>query len=282
MIVVTAATGKLGTHVVNQLLEEVPAGSLRLAVRTPSKAAHWADRGVEVVQADYEDPASLRAAFEGAERVLLISSSAFGQRLAHHGNAIEAAVDAGVGHLVYTSLLNADSTSVALADEHVPTERMIVDSGLSYTILRNGWYTENYTENLDGPIAQGAFYGAAQDGRISAATRADFAAASVTVLTDDGHEGKVYELGGDSFTMSELAATVSQAVGKDLSYVDMPESAYRDALLGAGLPEPLADLFSNADAAIARGDLETDSGDLQRLIGRAATPLAQAVDAALA
>lgn len=282
MIVVTAATGKLGTHVVNQLLERVPADSIRVAVRTPSKAAHWAERGVQVAQADYEDRASLEAAFQGADRVLLISSSEIGSRLRHHGNAIDAAVAAGVGHLVYTSLLKADATHIALADEHVPTEEKIRASGLTHTILRNGWYTENYTENLDGPLGMGAFYGAAQDGKISAATRADYAAAAVAVLTGSGHEGKTYELGGSSFTMQQLADTVGEAAEKDLKYVDLPEEAYRKALLDAGLPEVLADLFSNADAAIAQGDLETESDDLQHLIGRPSTPLGDAVRSALA
>lgn len=281
MIVITAATGHLGTHVLEQLLERVPASSVRAAVRSPSKAARWAERGVEVVQADYNDPSSLRRAFAGADKVLLISSSEVGQRAVQHQNAIDAAVDQQVGLLVYTSLLHADTSHSVLADEHLPTEQALRDSGLDHVILRNGWYIENYTENLGAPLQLGAFYGAAGDGRIAAATRADFAAAAVAALTEDGHAGQTYELGGAPFTMSELAETVGAVVKQPLKYVDLPESEFEAALAGAGVPAGFAHVLANADTAIAKGDLDTDSGDLERLIGRPTTSLLDAVQAAV-
>lgn len=282
MIVVTAATGQLGTLVVDQLLDKVSPSTVRLAVRTPSKAARWADRGVEVVQADYNEPDTLRAAFEGADKVLLISSSEVGQRARQHRNAIDAATDAGVGLLVYTSLLKADTSHSVLADEHVPTEEAIRSSGLDFVILRNGWYLENYTENLGAPLQMGTFYGAAGTGRIAAASRADFAAAAVAVLTEEGHAGKTYELGGASFTMADLAQTVGEVVDKDLDYVDLPEEAYRKALVDAGVPEGMAHVLANADTAIAQGDLDAPTDDLVELIGRPPTPLKQAVRAGVA
>lgn len=277
LIVITAATGQLGTLVVDQLLDKVPAASVRVAVRSPSKAAHWADKGVQVVHADYDEPDTLRAAFEGADKVLLISSSAIGQRARQHRNAIDAAVDAKVGLLVYTSLLKAETSHCVLADEHVPSENAIRASGLDFVLLRNGWYLENYTENLGAPLQTGAFYGAAGDGRIAAASRADFAAAAVTVLTEDGHAGKTYELAGESFTMADLAQTVGSVVDKELDYVDLPEEAYRKALIDAGVPEGMASVLANADTAISKGDLEAPTDDLVALIGRPPTPLKQAV-----
>lgn len=281
MLVITAATGQLGTHVLEQLLERVPAASIRAAVRTPAKAARWAERGVDVVQADYDDPASLQRAFAGADKVLLISSSEIGSRARQHRNAIDAATHQQVGLLVYTSLLHADTSHSVLAEEHLPTEQAIRASGLDWVILRNGWYTENYTENLDAPLQSGAFYGAAGEGRIAAATRADFAAAAVAVLTEDGHVGQTYELGGTPFTMRQLAETVGAVVHKDLKYVDLPESDFEAALIGAGLPDGFAHVLANADTAIAKGDLDSDSGDLERLIGRPTTPLRAAVEAAV-
>lgn len=282
MIVVTGATGHLGTHVLELLLERVDASSVRALARTPDKAARWAERGVEVVQGDYEDPASLRRAFAGADQVLLISSSEVGRRLDHHTNVIEAAEAEGVERIVYTSLLHADTSHSMLADEHLPTEQRLEAADLDHVILRNGWYTENYTENLAPALEAGAFYGAADDGRIAAAPRRDYAAAAVAVLTEDGHTGATYELAGPAFTMSELADTVSEAVGRDIGYVDLPEADYRAALVDAGLPEGMATMLADADTAIAQGDLDGSTDDLEALIGRPPTPLSDVVEQAVA
>lgn len=283
MIVVTGATGKLGSHVVEQLLAQLAPTSLRLAVRTPAKAARWSAAGVDVVAADYDDPASLRKAFAGAQKLLLISASELGQRERQHGNIIGAAQEAQVDLIVYTSLLHADRSRLSLAAEHLATEAALKESGIDHTILRNGWYIENYTENLEGSIQGGQFIGSAGEGRIGAATRADFAAAAVAALTQPGHIGKIYELAGDEpFTMAQLAAVVSAQTGKTLPYNDLPPEEYRQTLLSFGVPEAMVTLLVSADQGIALGDLDDRSGDLSRLIGRPTTPLQDAVRAALA
>jgi NAD(P)H dehydrogenase (quinone) len=283
MIVVTGATGQLGRLVVEDLLARgVPGAELAVAVRNPARAVDLADRGVDVRIADYTRPETLAPAFAGADRLLLISGSEVGQRLAQHTNAVNAAVEAGVGLIGYTSILKADNTSLSLAEEHLATEAAIRQSGLPYVFLRNGWYTENYTGNLAPALTHGAILGCAGDGRVSAATRADFAAATAAVLTGDGHENKIYELGGDeAFTMAELAAEVAAQSGREVVYRDLPAEEYAKALVSVGLPEPVAGMLANSDLGIRRGDLYTDSRDLSRLAGRPTMPLAEAVRLAL-
>ncbi|NDL55810.1 SDR family oxidoreductase [Phytoactinopolyspora mesophila] len=283
MITVTAATGQLGRLVVDALLDRgVPADRIVAAVRNPGKAADLAERGVHVREADYTKPETLTSAFAGTDKLLLISSSEVGQRLDQHTNVVKAAQVAGVSLIAYTSILNADTTGVGLAAEHKATEAVIRDSGLPNVFLRNGWYMENYTENLAPALEFGTLLGAASGGRISGATRADFAAAAASVLTSDGHAGMVYELGGDTpFTMAELAATVTAQSGKQVTYQDLSAVDYTKALVAAGLPEPVADMLADNDLAVARGELFIDSRDLSTLIGRPTTPLTDAVTEAL-
>lgn len=283
MIAVTGATGHLGRLVVGQLLEKVPAAQLAVVVRDGAKAAEIAARGVAVRVANYDDPATLDAAFAGVDELLLISGSEVGKRIAQHQAAITAAKKAGVKLLAYTSLLRANSARMSLAVEHVATEKALAESGLPYVLLRNGWYTENYTENLGSALQHGAILGAAKDGRIAAAARADYAAAAVAVLTSDGHAGKIYELAGDTaFTVAELAAEVAKQSGKPVVYNDLPAADYAATLQSFGLPAPVAQLLASADEGIARGELDVANGDLRRLIGRPTTPLATSVAEALA
>ncbi|MET7685043.1 SDR family oxidoreductase [Streptomyces sp. NPDC005423] len=280
MIIVTAATGHLGRLVVEDLLQRgVPAGQIVAAVRNPAKAADLADRGVQVREADYTRPETLAAAFAGTDKLLMISSREVGQRQAQHKNVVQAAVDAGVAQIAYTSALNADTNGTKLAEEHRTTEALIRASGLPYVFLRNGWYIENNTENLATAFQFGSIAGSAGDGRISGATRADFAAAAAVVLTSDGHDGTVYELGGTPFTMTEFAAEVAAQSGKPVTYQNLPADAYTEMLLSAGLPAPFAALLVDSDLGISRGDFVTTSPDLERLIGRPSTPLTDAVAA---
>lgn len=282
MFIVTGATGKLGRHVIEGLLEKVPANQVVAAVRDPAKAADLAARGVQVRRADYSRPETLESAFAGAQKVLLISSSEVGQRVAQHQAVVNAARKAGARLIAYTSILRADSSRMLLAGEHKATEELIRASGVPFVFLRNGWYIENYTENLAPALAHGALVGSADGGRIAAATRADYAAAAVAVLTGSGHENKVYELAGDTpFTMAELAAEVSRQVGRAIVYKDLPPEQYQGVLVGAGVPAPFAEVLVNSDLGAARGELNDMSGDLRRLIGRPTTPLAQAVAAGL-
>lgn len=283
MIVVTGANGQLGRLVIHGLLQQRPASSIVAAVRSPDKAADLAALGVQVRQADYEQPATLDSAFAGAQRLLLISSSEVGRRARQHQAAIDAAVRAGVGLLAYTSLLHADTSPLGLADEHRQTEQALRASGLPFVLLRNGWYTENYLGAVGAALTHGALLGSAGEGRIASAARADYAAAAVAVLTSAEPEaGRVYELAGDSaYTLTELAAEISQQAGRSVVYRDLPEADYKAALIGVGLPEGLAGMLADSDAGAARGGLYDDSHQLSRLIGRASTPLATLVAAAL-
>lgn len=283
MIVVTGATGHLGHLAVEGLLrKKVPAREIVAAVRSPEKAKDLAARGVEVRRADYSKPETLAVALAGAEKVLLVSSSEVGQRAPQHAAVVQAAKRAGVRLLAYTSVLRAETSRLGLAAEHKATEAAIRASGVPYVFLRNGWYTENYTENLGPALQHGAIVGSAGGGRIAAAARADYAEAAVAVLTSAGHEGKAYELAGDRpFTMAELAAEVSRQAGKTIVYQDLPPEQYRAVLAGAGLPGPFAELLVDSDLGIAKGELDDSTGDLRRLIGRPTTPLVEAVAAAL-
>lgn len=281
--VVTGATGHLGRLVIDGLLDRgVPAGGIIAAGRDITKIKDLADRGVRVLAIDYDDPASLDAAFRGADRILLVSASEPGRRAQQHRNAIDAAERAGAGLLAYTSIANAGTTTLRLAAEHQATEAALRASGVSYVLLRNSWYIENYTAQLPAILEQGSLAGSAGDGRVSAATRADYAAAAAAVLAGDGHDGQVYELGGDdAFTLAELAAEIGAQAGQPVSYLDLPEDEYARLLTSAGLPEAVAVTLADADRGLARGDLYVGSGDLSRLIGRPTTTLRDAVASAL-
>lgn len=283
MIAVTGATGHLGRLVIDHLLRRgAEPSEVVAAVRSPAKAADLAERGVVVREADYTKPDTLGPAFDGVDRLLLISASDVGRRAAQHRNVIEAAQGAGVGLLAYTSVAHADASPLMLAAEHRETEAAIRASGLPFVLLRNGWYTENYTGTLAQTLQQGAILGSAGDGRVSAAPRNDYAEAAAAVLTTDGHEGAVYELGGDdAFSMAELAEEITRQSGTDVVYRDLPPEEYERALVGFGLPDDAAALLRDFDEAIAEGALLVESGDLRRLIGRPTTPLADAVADAL-
>lgn len=281
-VVVTGATGHLGRLIVESLLERgVPATEITAAGRAVERLDDLAARGVTVAAIDYSEPATLEAAFAGADVLVLVSSSEIGSRAAQHSNAIEAAKAAGVGRIVYTSIPKATETPMILAQEHRATEEAIVASGLLYTLVRNSWYVENYTPQLPVYLEHGVV-GAAGEGRVSLATRQDYAEAAAAVAIGEGHEGKVYELGGESLTLAELAAVVSEATGQTVTYTDVPQDTLAGILGGAGFPEPVAAVFADVDSRIKAGDLHVTTGDLERLIGRPATPVATSFAAAAA
>jgi NAD(P)H dehydrogenase (quinone) len=277
---VTGATGQLGRLVVEKLKEKGLASSVVALVRNPEKAAGL---GVEAREFDYNNPAKLVDALQGIEKLVLISGNELGKRAEQHANVIDAAKKAGVKWVVYTSLLRADKSTLSLAPEHFATEKALQTSGLAYTILRNGWYTENYTGSVGGAVAAGAFIGSAGEGKISSATRADFADAAVAVVTGEGHQNKVYELAGDeSYTLAELAAEISKQTGKAIPYNNLPETDYANILKSFGLPEVFAEAIAGWDIGASKGDLFDESHQLSKLIGRPTTPLAETVKAALA
>ncbi|GCE44477.1 NADPH:quinone oxidoreductase 2 [Rhodococcus wratislaviensis] len=278
-IAVTGATGHLGRLVVEALLDKgTPAADIVAVVRTPAKAADLADRGVEVRQADYSDRAALETAFAGVDKLLLVSGSEVGQRVAQHANVIDAAKAAGVGFVAYTSVLDAQNSTIGLAVEHRATEDRLAQSGIDFALLRNGWYWENYLGSIAAASETGALFGSAGTGVVAAAARKDYAEAAAAVLLADGQAGKVYELGGDErLTYGELADVISSVIGKTVSYKDLPQAEYAAALEGAGLPASIASMLADSDAGVAVGALDTESGDLQRLIGRNSTPAATAL-----
>ncbi|WP_100448037.1 SDR family oxidoreductase [Glycomyces xiaoerkulensis] len=283
MIAVTGVTGHLGRLVVEHLLErQVPPDQIIALARDPDRAGDLASRGVLVRHFDYDRPNTLQPALADVEKLLLVSGSEVGKRLTQHRNVIDAASYAEVGLLLYTSMLHADTSQIALAPEHIGTEHHIAESGLPHLILRNGWYMENYTESLGHVIESGTLYGAAGKGRVAGATRNDYAEAAAVLLTEDHGADRVFELCGDEpFTYDQLAAAVGKVAGTDVVYQNMDPDAYRQALLESGAALETAEALSNFDEGIARGDLDSDSSDLTDLIHRPTTSLLDAVRAAV-
>ena len=277
-VAITGATGHLGRLTIAKLKTLLPAGEIVALARSPEQA----DLGVETRAFDYEQPQMLAAALAGVDKLLLISSNEIGKRASQHRAVIAAAKAAGVKEIVYTSLLHAERSPLSLAAEHVATEAALAGSGIPHTILRNGWYAENYTGSIAPALVHGAFAGSAGQGRISGAARADYAEAAAVVLAGQGHAGKTYELAADSaWTLADLAAEISAQTGRDIPYVDLPEADYAAALVGAGLPEALAAAIACWDVGASQGALYDDSRTLSGLIGRPTTPLAEVVKAAL-
>ncbi|EOC1318478.1 SDR family oxidoreductase [Cronobacter turicensis] len=274
MIAITGATGHLGQRVIDTLLNTVAAQEIVAIVRNPAKAAALSAKGVQVRAADYGDVAALTTALAGVEKLLLISSSEVGQRAPQHRNVIDAAKTADVKLIAYTSLLHADRSPLGLADEHVATEKMLADAGISYVLLRNGWYTENYLASVPPALEHGVFIGSAGDGKIASASRQDYAEAAAKVLTLDNQAGRVYELAGDNaWTLRDLTALLSKETGKTVAYQNLSEADFAAALAGAGLPEGFAKLLADSDIGASKGGLFDDSRQLSALIGRPTTSL---------
>ncbi|MCU6173550.1 SDR family oxidoreductase [Citrobacter cronae] len=278
MIAITGATGQLGQHVIESLLKTVPASQIVAIVRNPAKATTHSQQGITVRQADYSDEAAFTTALQGIDKLLLISSSEVGQRAPQHRNVINAAKAAHVKFIAYTSLLHADTSPLGLADEHVATEKMLAESGIAYALLRNGWYTENYLASAPAALEHGVFIGAAGEGKIASATRADYAAAAARVISEEGHAGKTYELAGDAgWTLSQLAAELAKQSGKKVVYQNLSEADFAAALKNFGLPAGLADMLADSDVGASKGGLFDDSHTLSKLIGRPTTSLADSV-----
>ncbi|MCX6307122.1 MAG: SDR family oxidoreductase [Bacteroidetes bacterium] len=276
---VTGATGQLGRIVIEKLKEKIAADNIVALVRTPEKAAGL---GVEVRKFDYDQPDTLADALKGIDKLLLISANEIGRRAAQHIHVIEAAKQAGVGQIVYTSLLRADTSTLGLAAEHVVTEKALAESGMPFVIMRHGWYTENNLGMLDQVVSHGVLLGAAGEGKTSSAARADYAEADALVLTSEGQSGKVYELAGDeTYTMNDLASVLSEVSGKPVQYMNLPAGEYEAALVKAGLPGFVAQLYAGFHVSTEKGDLFDDGHQLSKLIGRPTTSLKTAITVTL-
>lgn len=281
-LLVTGASGQLGGQAIEILTQKTDKADIIAMVRSDEQAAAFAAKGIATRRGDYSDPASLAQAFAGIDRMLLVSGSDMENRMAHHTAVIAQAKAAGGKHIVYTSLLNADDNPMPLAADHKATEGLIAQSGLSATILRNGWYSENMLMGLQQDLSMGQHFGAAADGKFSYASRGDLAEAAALALLG-GYDGQTLELAGDeALTMADYAAILSGVAGKPVAYVDMPQQAYHDALVGAGLPEMFAGLLASTDAFAAQGALHDDSGTLSKMLGRPTTPMATVLKGALA
>ncbi|QCQ17442.1 NmrA family NAD(P)-binding protein [Microbacterium sp. RG1] len=282
-VLVTAASGHLGRLIVESLLARgVAASDVVAGSRSLDKVADLAERGVRTAVVDYDAPETLDAAFAGIDRVVLVSGSEVGKRLAQHQAVIDAAVAAKVGGLVYTSLYHATTSPLPLAAEHVATEEALAASGLPHTILRNNWYIENYAQDVARAAESGVIAAAVADGKVAAAARADFAEAAAVVATDDAYLGRVLELAGDvAFGYADLAAAAAEIHGRDVTYVALSEEHLLEALRGAGLDEGTAGFVAALDAGIAAGALDSQDRTLSQLIGRPTTSLVEGLRAAL-
>ena len=282
MIAVTGATGQLGRLVIDALLKTVPANEIVAAVRNVAKAADLKAKGVQVRQADYSKPETLTSAFAGIDKLLLISSSEVGQRAPQHEAVINAAKTAGVKLLAYTSILRADTSPLLLAEEHRATEAYLKQSGLPTVLLRNGWYSENYTMGVAAAVENKAVAGCANDGRLATASRQDYAEAAAKVLTTDNQAGKVYELAGDeAFTLTEFANTIGELTGKTITYQNLSEADYVALLEKVGVPGPFAAVLGNSETGASKGGLFDVGHQLSQLIGRPTTPIADSIRAVL-
>ena len=278
-IVITGATGQLGRHVISSLLRlDVQLPDLVAAGRNEDKLGALRELGLATVRIDYTDPATLDEAFAGADTVLLISSSEVGRRVPQHRNAVDAAVRAGVSRLVYTSALGADRGKLLLAEEHLATEQAVADSGLPHTILRNGWYTENFEPALRHAERTGVVLASAGDGRVASAPREDYAEAIAAVLAQDGHSGQTYELSGDvAWSFDDLAAALTEVLDREVTYRRLTPEQHLAELERIGVDESTARFLVALDANIEDGALDLVTGDLSRLLGRHTTPLVDAL-----
>ena len=281
---ITGTTGQLGRLVIRALLKRTAPNTIVGSVRSPDHevARQFRVQGVEIRVADYSRPDTLSAAFDGVNRLLLISSTSGEDRVAQHQNVINVAKAAGVGLLAYTSLLHADGSTSGLGEDHKRTEAALQASGLPFVILRHGWYTESHTASVPPALQYGAVIGSAEQGRFSSATRADYAEADAVVLTADGQAGRIYELASDeSYDLTELAGTIAAAADIAVIYQDMSKAQFKQALIGMGLPDHLAELIAESNVGASRGELEDHGRQLRVLLGRPTTTYHQLIEIAV-
>jgi NAD(P)H dehydrogenase (quinone) len=281
-LIITGATGHLGRLVVDSLIARGTAASDIVATgRDTAKLADLASSGVRVAELDYAKPETVAAVVTPGDTLLLVSASEPGNRADQHAAVIEAAKSAGVARIVYTSAPKATTSALVLAPDHKATEESLVASGVPFTILRNGWYTENYAGEVEKGRENGAIVASVGDGRVASASRKDYAEAAAVVLTAEGQEGKVYELSGDvAWDFDDLAAAIGGIVGREVVYTRLSPEEHTEMLTSFGLDAGTVGFVVALDGNIRDGLLSETSGDLARLIGRATTPLAEGLAAA--
>jgi len=273
-ILVTGATGQLGSQVVETLLKTIPADRLAVSVRNPDKAEGLKARGVDVRHGDFDRPDTLDAAFAGIERLLIVSADGDNEtRIRQHGHAVAAAERAKVGFIAYTSATNAADSPLILAPVHKFTEEAIRKTGIPYAFLRNNWYLENEASSIQGVLAGAPWVTSAEDGRVGWAPRRDYAEAAAAVLAGSGHENRIYELSGTPLTQEEFASALSAVLGKEVPVQRVDDAAYADIMKGAGVPDFVIPLLVGIQAGIREGALDMVSSDFERLLGRPATPV---------
>ncbi|MBD8847318.1 SDR family oxidoreductase [Priestia megaterium] len=273
-MLVTGATGKLGTKVVDTLLKTVPANQLAVSVRNPEKAEGLRVQGVDVRQGDFDRPETLDAAFKGIDRLLLISADGDNEtRIRQHTNAVAAAERAGVKFIAYTSIANAQESKNFLAPTHQATEEAILKTGISYSFLRNNWYLENEISSIQGVLAGAPWVTSAGNGKVGWALQQDYAEAAATVLSGNGHENTIYELSGKLLSQDELASALSSVLRKEVSVQLVDDATYADIMKGAGVPDFLIPMLVDIQKGIREGTLEIESNDFEKLLGRPATPI---------
>lgn len=277
-MLVTGATGKLGSKVVEALLKTVPASQLAVSVRNPEKAENLRARGVEVRQGDFDQPESLDSAFAGIDRLLLISADKDNEtRIRQHANAVAAAKRAGVKFIAYTSLGNAMESKNLFAPTHQATEEAILKTGIPYSFLRNNWYLENEIPSIQGVILGAPWVTSAGNGKVGWAPQQDYAEAAAAVLSGNGHENTIYELSGKVLTQEELVAALGTILGREVPVQQVDDATYADIMKGAGVPEFLLPLLVDIQRSIREGTLDVESNDFEKLIGRPATPINEAL-----
>ncbi|PLS17452.1 NAD(P)-dependent oxidoreductase [Bacillus sp. M6-12] len=275
-MLVTGATGKLGTKVVETLLKTVPADQLAVSVRNPEKAEALRTRGIEVRQGDFDRPQTLDSAFAGIDRLLIISADGDNEtRIRQHTNAVAAAERAGVKFIAYTSIANAKESKNFLAPTHRATEEAILETGIPYSFLRNNWYLENESSGIQGVLAGAPWVTSAGNGKVGWALQQDYAEAAAAVLSGNGHEKTIYELSGKLLTQEEFASALGTVLGKHVPVQQVDDATYGDIMKAAGVPDFLIPMVVDIQKDIREGTLEIESNDFEKLLGRPATPISE-------
>lgn len=277
-IMVTGATGKLGSKVMDFLLAKLPAEQLAASVRNPAKADKLSKQGVEVRQGDFDQPEELVNTFQNIDKLLIISTTDDNEtRIRQHKNAVQAAKKAEVSFIAYTSIADADNSSLDLAPVHRSTEQAIKESGIPYAFLRNNWYLRNEIGSIESAMNGQPWITSAEDGKVGWALQKDYAEAAAVILAEEGHENKIYELSGKPRTQAELVANLEEVLDKEIEVKQVSDTKYEEILTESGMSKSLAAMFAGIQQSIRKGALNVKSNDFEKLLGHPVTPFKDAL-----